>query len=81
MSLPKKTMSTERKAQIVETTVESEEESEESEEEENQKRRCPECDRGAVITCKCRYGDSTCRNGHKWHYDPKTKEVLPGHSH
>jgi predicted RNA-binding Zn-ribbon protein involved in translation (DUF1610 family) len=42
---------------------------------------CPECGETAHIRCNCQHRDSTCNNGHKWHYDNKNNRILPGHGH
>ncbi len=42
---------------------------------------CPVCQKPAKMTCKCPRLDSTCENGHEWHYCPVHHDkVNLGHS-
>jgi hypothetical protein len=42
---------------------------------------CPVCSEPSIIICNFTYRDSTCSNGHKWHYNPSENKVCEGHKH
>ncbi len=44
------------------------------------KQTCPYCDGKIVGQCKCRLGDTTCENGHRWHTCPTHKTLVEGDS-
>lgn len=39
---------------------------------------CPICGGEIVMICKCFMADSTCENGHEFHYSPKDDELHLG---
>jgi hypothetical protein len=42
---------------------------------------CPRCKELRIYECDCEFNCLTCKNGHTWYTDPKTKTIKIGDPH